>query len=90
MKAIETVTVWTKGSNKTAELLRLTSVYDNLEDKAVFLYELLETDGVDNPYVISDGNLSITSTDYSTWKSGTDTNNTAYTWAADQLNLVIT
>lgn len=90
MKTIETINVWTKGEIKTAELFRLKSINDDLSTAADFFYELLETSGVTDPYVIAEGNLSITGSAYTTWKANADTNEYAYTWAADQLNLVIT
>lgn len=90
MKTIETINVWTKGTVKTAELFRLKSNNDDLATAADFYYELLEVDGVSIPYPIAEGNLSISGSAYTTWKASTDTNEYAYTWAADQLNLVIT
>lgn len=93
MKTIETINVWTKGTVKTAELFRLRSTNDNLESAADFYYELLEEDGLVAPYIpypVAEGNISISGTDYTAWKASTDTNEYAYTWAADQLNLVIT
>ena len=89
MKTIETINVWTKGTIKTAESFRLRSINDDLATAADFFYELIEDD---DPYpsVVASGNLSISGTDYTTWKADTDTNEYAYTWAADQLNLVIT
>lgn len=90
MKTIQTLNVWVRGEIKTAELFRLRSTNDNLESASDFYYELLEVDGVVDPYVVAEGNLSISGPAYTTWKADTDTNEYAYTWAADQLNLVIT
>lgn len=90
MKTIEALNVWVKGQIKTAELFRLRTTNDNLSTTADFYYELLETDGVADPYVIAEGNVSITGTDYTTWKADTNTNEYAYTWVASQLNLVLT
>jgi hypothetical protein len=90
MKTIETINVWIKGEFKTAELLRLRVTNDDLASSADFFYQLLETDGVVDPYVIAEGNLNISGTAYTAWKADTNTNEYAYTWAADQLNLVIT
>lgn len=89
MKTIETINVWIKGEIKTAEQFRLRSTNDDLATAADFYYELLEVDGVDIPYMVANGNISISGTEYTTWKANADTNEYAYTWAADQLNLVI-
>ena len=90
MKTIETVNVWIKGETKIAELFKLKSIDDDLGSSALLYYELLVTTGVDDPYVITNGNLDISGSDYTTWKANANTNEYAYTWAAAQLNLVIT
>jgi hypothetical protein len=93
MKTIETISVWTKGQIKTADFFRLKTTYDDLESTADFFYELLDENLLTEPYipyVIAEGNLRISGAAYTAWKADTDTNEYAYTWAADQLNLVIT
>lgn len=90
MKTIETLNVWAKGEIKTAELFRMRNINDDLESAADFYYELLEASGPGDPYVVANGNLSISGSAYTTWKADTNTNEYAYTWAATQLNLVIT
>lgn len=89
MKTIQTLTVWIRGEIKTAELFRLRVTNDDLETAADIFYELLEVDGVVDPYVVAEGSLSISGSAYTTWKASADTNDYAYTWAASQLNLVI-
>ena len=89
MKAIEAITIWIKGETKTAELFSLRSTGDDLDTTAEFYYELLDAVVDMDPVVIAQGNLSIAGTDYTTWKASTNTNVYAYTWAADQLNLII-
>ena len=89
MKPIEALNVWTAGVIKTANRFKLKSTYDNLESEANFHYELLEEPTPGSLQVVANGNLSIDSTAYTTWKADADTNEYAYTWAADQLNLVI-
>lgn len=93
MKTIETINVWTNGEIKTAELFRLRVTNDDLDTAADFYYELLEEDNLVEPFVpypIAQGNLSISGSSYTTWKADTNSNEYAYTWAANQLNLVIT
>lgn len=80
--------IWYNGQIKTAEEFKLRIVGDDLETQATFFYELIETDEPVQ-YVVAYGNVSITGTDYTTWKSQTDTNAYAYTWVAAQLNLTI-
>lgn len=93
MKTIETLNVWINGTIKTAELFTLRITNDDLATAADFYYELLEEDGLVEPYIpypVAEGNLSISGSAYTTWKADTNTNEYAYTWAATQLNLVIT
>lgn len=92
MKTIETINVWIKGEIKTAELFKLRVTNDDLSSAADFYYELLEQDGLVEPYIpymVAEGNISISGSAYTTWKANADTNEYAYTWAANQLNLVI-
>jgi hypothetical protein len=90
MKTIQTLTLWVNGQIKTAELLRVRSTNDDLESAADFYYDLLETDGAPEPYVVASGAVSISGTNYTTWKADTDTNEYAYNYVATELNLVIT
>jgi len=93
MKTIETINVWTKGTIKTAELFSLRVTNDDLATAADFYYELLEESNLVEPYIpypVAEGNISISGSAYTTWKANADTNEYAYTWAAGQLNLVIT
>lgn len=90
MKTIEIINVWTAGTIKTAELFRLKVINDDLATAADFCYQLLEEDGVTIPYIVAEGNLSISGSAYTTWKADTDTNEYAYNWAAGELNLTIT
>jgi hypothetical protein len=83
MKTIEPVSIWFNGKTDSATILNLTCINDNLFDSAIFYYELKDTAFI----TIASGNLTMLQPDYTTdWT----TNNAAYTWAASQLNLVIT
>jgi len=83
MKTIQPVSIWFNGKTDTATILNLTCINDNLFDSAIFYYELKNSAFI----TIASGNLTMLQPDYTTdWT----TNNSAYNWAASQLNLVIT
>ena len=81
MKIIEPIQIWQNGTVKTAELLNSYVVNDNLKTEAIFYYSLLSS----SLELLSQGNLTMTGTDYENFTS----NDYAYNWVATQLNLVI-
>lgn len=98
MKNITPVNIWSNGSSKQASILNARIINDDLSTHCSFYYELKEADTVipptqegDAPTVIYgsrlvDGNLTMSGTDYTTWDGS---NETAYTFVANQLNLTI-
>ena len=81
MVQIQPIQIWQNGTVKTAELLNSYVVNDNLKTEAIFYYSLLST----SLELLSQGNLTMTGTDYENFTS----NDYAYNWVATQLNLVI-
>ena len=90
MKTIQAVNVWINGQVKIATKFDLNIVYDNLESSATFQYQLLEVildpDGLEYTSAVAQGNLLMDGQQYQDWD---DSNDGAYDWAAQQLNLTI-
>lgn len=90
MKTIEPVSIWYNGQQKQANILAASASVDNLSNAATFSYQLLQVVQVDEYTerlmdVIS-GSLTMTGEAYQNWT----TNDYAYDWVAQQLNLTIT
>ena len=81
MKKIEPISIWQNGETKIAEILSADAINDNLKDSAIFFYSL-ET--IENEK-LSQGNLTMSGQEY----NGYTSNEYAYDWIAEQLNLVI-
>lgn len=90
MKTITPVTVWFSGSDVEATVLNAVAQNDDLQSSATFQYQLLSTAGSppNHPYftAVSQGFLTMTGAAYDAW----NTNDYAYDWVAEQLNLTIT
>ena len=85
MKAIQPLEIWSAGETKTAVCLGLYISYDDLATRAAFQYSLCDVDGA----TIYEGQILIEGQTYLDWGSSGDSNNEAYTLAAQQLNLVL-
>jgi hypothetical protein len=66
----------------TATILNAYCINDNLNSLATFYYALLS----DNEGQLQQGNLTMTGTDYDNWA----TNEYAYEWVAQQIDVTIT
>jgi hypothetical protein len=90
MKTIQPVTVWYNGNEVQATVLGAFVQNDNLLNSATFQYQLLQqvasTGGYSYTQVVATNYLTMTGQDYLDW----DTNDYAYAWIAEQLNLTIT
>lgn len=82
---ISPVSIWKDGITSSATKLLLRVVADDLYSHAVFYYEMRTAD--DN--VVSNGNLTLSGADYTTWNTSANATPAAFTWAADQLNLTL-
>jgi hypothetical protein len=66
----------------TATILNAYCINDNLSNSATFYYALLS----DTQGQLQEGNLTMTGTDYDNWA----TNDYAYDWVAQQIDVTIT
>lgn len=90
MKTIQPVTVWYNGLEVQATILNATVSSDNLQNTATFNYQLIQENEVSVGYSytqpVAQNFLTMSGEAYLEW----DTNDYAYEWIAQQLNLVIT
>jgi hypothetical protein len=81
MKQIESIPMWDNGKVQEATILNAFVVNDNLSNSATFYYTL-SSEGMQQ---LTQGNLTMQGQDYDDWQ----TNEYAYDWIAEQLNLTI-
>jgi hypothetical protein len=81
MKKIEPISIWDNGTNQNATILNAYCINDNLSTSAAFYYALLSNDKAQ----LAQGNLTMSGEIYDAW----ETNDYAYNWIAEQLNLTI-
>lgn len=91
MKTIQPVTVWFNGQEQTATILNAIASTDNLSTAASFSYQLLVEPespifSTMNLNQVASGLLTMSGEVYQNWT----TNEYAYDWVAEQLNLTIT
>lgn len=87
MKTIEAVSIWDNGTVQQATILNSYGVNVTLNTSANFWYGLFAQ--TESGYVgaqLAQGNLSMTGDAYAQWQ----TDNYAWDWVAEQLNLTIT
>ena len=87
---IQPVSIWANGQSKGASELDARIIYDDLATSATFYYELKEAVVVDGASsggaVLSVGNVAMDGQDYIDWDNS---NEEAYVYIADKLNLTI-
>jgi hypothetical protein len=92
MKQIEPIGIWKNGESQEANLLNAYIINDNLATSCTFYYQLCSSgEGTEAmPLVIgqtlADGNITMSGEDYLNWD---DSNNAAYLYIAEKLNLTI-
>jgi hypothetical protein len=92
MKSIEPIQIWKNGESQEANLLNAVIINDNLESSCSFYYQLCSSgEGTEAmPLVIgqtlADGNVTMSGEDYINWD---DSNDAAYSYIAEKLNLTI-
>ena len=88
MKQIEPITIWKNGESQEANLLVAYIINDNLESSCTFYYQLCSSG--EQPDTIgqslADGNVTMSGDDYLNWDNSNDA---AYSYIAEKLNLVI-
>lgn len=87
MKTIQPVSIWDNGQTIQAKVLNAYAVNVLLGTSATFYYALLaENADTTLGTVLAQGNLTMTGEAYQQWT----TDNVAWDWIAQQLNLTIT
>ncbi len=92
MKSIEPILIWKNGESQEANLLNAYIINDNLATSCSFYYSLSSSgEGTEAmPLVIgqtlAEGNITMDGEDYLNWD---DSNNAAYLYIAEKLNLTI-
>jgi len=91
MKKIQPIQIWVSGQSKTGSWLGAYIINDNLSDTAQF-YWWIAANGSEADSVgatLTSGNLTIAGQSYIDWNNGSDINEYAYVWIADQLGLTL-
>lgn len=91
MKTIEPISVWYNGKQKQGSVLGVVANNDNLSSAASFTYQILAESDATSPMIngleqVASGVLTMSGEVYDNWQ----TNDYAYYWVAEQLNLTIT
>lgn len=87
MKTIEPVSIWDNGTVQQAKILNAYAVNVTLNTSATFYYQLFaENQDLSQGSQLAQGNLTMTGDAYTQWQ----TDNYAWDWVAQQLNLTIT
>lgn len=87
MKQIEPIQIWSNGQLKTAEVLDARIINDDLSTSCTFYWELKEASTEETQgQQLAQGNVSMSGDDYLNWDG---TNNEAYAFIANQINVVI-
>ena len=98
MAQIQPITTFYNGESVQLTNFVLSSIGDNLslvalQGQATFYYELQteikDSEGNTTYQNVITANLSISGADYDSWGSDTNSNQWAYNWAAQQLNLTL-
>ena len=91
MKKIQSIQIWVKGQIQTGSWLGAYIINDNLSNSAQF-YWWIAASGIEADSVgatLTSGNLTIAGQSYIDWNNGSDINEYAYVWIADQLGLTL-
>ena len=85
MKEIQSVSIWYNGQMVNATIFNMTSISDNLIDNATFYYQLFSSENLQ----LAQGNLTMEGTDYVNYSTNVDSNDYAYQWGAQKLNITL-
>ena len=92
MKSIEPILIWKNGESFEANLLNAYIINDNLATSCTFYYSLYSSTKSTEPLPdiinqnVSDGTITMDGEDYLNWD---DSNDAAYLYIAEKLNLTI-
>ena len=82
MKAIEPIKLWKDGRIQNATILDMYISYDDLKSQATFQYSLMDH----TLAILAQGQFTMGGDDYNNWDNS---NESAYIYAANLLNLII-
>ena len=85
MKQIQPVSTWDNGQIVIATILNMNSISDDLSTIAIFNYQLLS----DTNIPLAQGSLTMDGFDYKAYSTSPDSNDYAYQWGAEKLNLTL-
>jgi hypothetical protein len=92
MKQIEAINIWKNGESQEATILNAYIINDNLATSCTFYYQLCSSGEPTEEatlvigQMLAEGNVTMSGQDYIDWD---DTNEAAYNYIAEQLNLNI-
>jgi hypothetical protein len=87
MKSIQPIQIWVNGANKTASVLDARIINDDLQSSCTFYWELKEASTEETQgQQLAQGNVTMSGDDYLNWDG---TNDEAYAYIANQINVVI-
>jgi hypothetical protein len=87
MKSIQPIQIWINGQNKTASVLDARIINDDLQSSCTFYWELKEASTEETQgQQLAQGNVTMSGDDYLNWDG---TNDEAYAYIANQINVVI-
>ena len=91
MKQIENLKIWKNGEVKTASILDVIIINDNLSSTCTFYWMLKKADSVVNKQtingeILTDGNITIAGDDYDNWDGSNDY---AYSYIANEINVTL-
>lgn len=87
MKSIQPIQIWSNGQLKTASELDARIINDDLQTSCTFYWELKEASTEETQgQQLAQGNVTMAGDDYLNWDG---TNNEAYAFIANQINVVI-
>ena len=91
MKQIQSIQIWVNGQEQTGNWLGAYIINDNLSDLAQFYWWIAANGSEGNSVgaTLTSGNLTIAGQSYIDWNNGSDINEYAYVWIADQLGLTL-
>lgn len=90
---IQPVQIWTNGQASEGNFIDASIVNDNLSDYAQFYWQIsnvvTDSEGKETKQTLTQGNTTISGSDYIVWGESQDINLAAYQYICSQLNLTL-
>jgi len=91
--SIQPVQIWTNGQASSGNYIDASIVNDNLSDYAQFYWQIssvtTDSEGAESKQILTQGNTTISGTDYTIWGESQDINLAAYQYICSKLNLTL-